>query len=200
MTGRSVEVLAADLNSKADISRVEDALKSDASITLLVNNARIGTFALTRLTYAVAPRFVARGTGTIINISSVAGIAPELLKGVYGGSEAYVLAFSLSLQHELAPKGIRIQTVLPGAISTEFWDVGGTPVSHLPFEIVMTADDLVDAALAGLDQRESIARGTGAALRRRRQGQRRRSVKSTMCRPSRSQERPSLAVREHWLW
>jgi short-subunit dehydrogenase len=155
-TGRSVEVLAADLNSKADISRVEDALKSDASITLLVNNARIGTFALTRLTYAVAPRFVARGTGTIINISSVAGIAPELLKGVYGGSEAYVLAFSLSLQHELAPKGIRIQTVLPGAISTEFWDVGGTPVSHLPFEIVMTADDLVDAALAGLDQRELV--------------------------------------------
>ncbi len=175
-TERSVEVLAADLNSKADLSRVEDALKSDSSITMLVNNAGIGTFApllesdankmeemiflnitaLTRLTYAVAPRFVARGTGTIINISSVAGIAPELLNGVYGGSKAYVLAFSLSLQHELAPKGIRVQTVLPGAISTEFWDAGGMPVSHLPSEIVMTADNLVDAALAGLDQRELV--------------------------------------------
>jgi len=91
-TERSVEVLTADLNCKADLSRVEDALKSDSSITMLVNNAGIGTFApllesdadkmeemiflnicaLTRLTYAVAPRFVARGTGTIINISSVA--------------------------------------------------------------------------------------------------------------------------------
>jgi uncharacterized protein len=173
-TERSVEVLAADLNSKADLSRVEDALKSDSSITMLVNNAGTGTFAplldcdankmeemiflnitaLTRLTYAVAPRFVARGTGTIINISSVAGIAPEFLNGVYGGSKAYVLAFSLSLQHELAPKGIRIQTVLPGAISVR--DVGGMPVSHSPSEIVMTADNLVDAALAGLDQSELV--------------------------------------------
>jgi short-subunit dehydrogenase len=44
-TERSVEVLAADLNSKADLSRVEDALKSDSSITMLVNNAGTGTFA-----------------------------------------------------------------------------------------------------------------------------------------------------------
>ena len=67
-----------------------------------------------------------------------------------------MLAFSLSLQHELAPKGLRIQAVLPGAISTEFWDVGGMPVSHLPSEVVMTAENLVDAALAGLDQSELV--------------------------------------------
>jgi uncharacterized protein len=175
-SNRSVEVLAADLNNKADLSRVEDALKQDSSITVLVNNAGIGTFAplldsnankmeemislnitaLTRLTYAAAPGFVARGTGTIINISSIVGIAPEILNGVYGGTKAYVLAFSLSLQHELAPKGIRIQAVLPGAIATEFWDVGGMPVSHLPPETVMTSENLVDAALAGLDQSELI--------------------------------------------
>jgi NAD(P)-dependent dehydrogenase (short-subunit alcohol dehydrogenase family) len=137
---KHLEVLAADLSRKADLSRVEDALKNDSSITMPVNNAGIGTFArlldsdankmediiflnITALSGSpmpFAPRFVARGTGTIINISSVAGIAPELLNGVYGGSKAYVLAFSLSLQHELALKGICIQTVLPGAISTEF--------------------------------------------------------------------------------
>ena len=175
-TKRSVEVLPADLNDKGDLARVEETLKKDASISMLVNNAGIGTFApllnsdvnkmdemislnvgaLTRLTYAVVPGFVARGTGTIINISSIVAISPETLNGVYGGSKAYVLAFSHSLQHELASKGIRIQAVLPGAIATDFWDAGGLPVHNLPSEIVMTSENLVDAALSGLDQGELV--------------------------------------------
>jgi short-subunit dehydrogenase len=175
-TKRAVEVLPADLSDPGDLARVEGVLKRDASITLLVNNAGIGTVApllnsdvdkmddmialnigaLTRLTYAVVPGLVARGAGTIINISSIVAIAPELLNGVYGGSKAYVLAFSHSLQHELAAKGIRIQAVLPGAIATDFWDLGGYPVSNFPPEFVMTTDDLVDAALSGLDQGELV--------------------------------------------
>ena len=175
-TKRSVEVLPADLNDKGDLARVEATLKNDASITLLVNNAGIGTFApllnsdvnkmeemislnvsaLTRLTYAAVPGFVARGTGTIINISSSVAISPETLNGVYGGSKAYVLAFSHSLQHELAPKGIRVQAVLPGVTATDFWDAGGLPVHNLPSELVMTTENLVDAALSGLDQGELV--------------------------------------------
>ena len=175
-TKRSVEVLPADLNDKGDLARVEATLKNDASITLLVNNAGFGTFApllnsdvnkmeemislnvsaLTRLTYAAVPGFVARGTGTIINISSIVAISPETLNGVYGGSKAYVLAFSHSLQHELASKGIRVQAVLPGATATNFWDAGGMPVHNLPSESVMTTENLVDAALSGLDQGELV--------------------------------------------
>ena len=175
-TRRSVEVLPADLSDKADLARVEEVLKKDASITLLVNNAGIGTFAplldsdvnkmdemislnvsaLTRLTYAVVPGLVARGTGTIINISSIVAISPETLNGVYGGSKAYVLAFSHSLQHELAPKGLRIHAVLPGATATDFWDIGGYPVSNFPAEFVMTTENLVDSALSGLDQGELV--------------------------------------------
>jgi hypothetical protein len=112
--------------------------------------------ALTRLTYAAVPGFVARQGGTIINIASIVGIAPEILNGVYGGTKAFVLAFSQSLQHELADKHVRIQAVLPGATATEFWEGAGTPVAHLPGEIVMQAQDMVDAALAGLDQGEAI--------------------------------------------
>jgi uncharacterized protein len=175
-TRRSVEVLRADLNDKTDLARVEEVLKKDASITLLVNNAGIGTFApllnsdvnkleemislnvtaLTRLTYAVVPGLVARGTGTIINMSSMVAISPETLNGVYGGSKAYVLSFSHSLQHELAPKGIRIQAVLPGAVATDFWDIGGHPVSNFPPEFVMSTEKLVDAALSGLDLGELV--------------------------------------------
>jgi short-subunit dehydrogenase len=110
--------------------------------------------ALMRLTYAAVPGFVARGGGTIINIASIVAIAPERLNGVYGATKAFVLAFSQSLKHELAEKNIRIQAVLPGATATEFWGIAGTPIEHLPNEIVMSAEDMVDASLAGLKQGE----------------------------------------------
>lgn len=175
-TGRSVDTIAADLGDSAGVAAVEARLRNDPSITVLVNNAGVGAVApllnsdvdkmdemirlnvgtLTRLTYAAAPGFVARGNGTIVNIASVVAIAPELLNGVYGASKAYVLAFSQSLQHELADKGVRIQAVLPGATATEFWAAAGRPVEQLPSEIVMTAADMVDAALAGLDQGEVV--------------------------------------------
>jgi len=175
-TGRSVKVLRADLNSKAELARVESTLREDPSITMLVNNAgtasaapllnadvekmedmiALNVTALTRLTYAAAPAFVARGTGTIINIASVLGIAPEILNGVYGASKAYVIAFSHSLQRELADKGVRIQAVLPGATATDIWEIAGRPIQDLPAEIVMSAEDMVDAALVGLDHGELV--------------------------------------------
>jgi hypothetical protein len=175
-TGRAVEILSADLNDDDDLRRVETVLRTNSAIAMLVNNAGIGgaaplvasdvdamdrmirlnVLALTRLTYAAAPAFVARGGGTIINIASIVAILPETLNGVYGGSKAFVLAFSQSLQHELAEKGVRVQAVLPGATATEFWDVAGLPVNNLPKEIVMAAPDLVDAALVGLDQGEVV--------------------------------------------
>lgn len=175
-TGRKVETVEADLTVRADLQRVEDILRTNAGISTLVNNAGVGATgplvssdvdkmddmislnvtALTRLTYAAAPGFVARGNGTIINISSIVAIAPEVLNGIYGGTKAFVLAFNHSLVHELADKGVRVQAVLPGATATEFWDIAGTPVHHLPQQIVMSADDLVDAALAGLDLGETV--------------------------------------------
>lgn len=175
-TGRTVEVFPADLNNVAQLAEVEAKLRQDASITLLVNNAGVGThrpllesdveamtrlielnvIALTRLTYAAVPGLVARGQGAVINIASIVGIAPELLNGVYGGSKAFVLAFSQSLHHELATQGIHIQAVLPGATATDFWATGGLPVENLPAQIVMGAEDLVDAALIGFDRGELV--------------------------------------------
>lgn len=175
-TGRNVEVVAADLKDKAELLRVEQILRSDASITLLVNNAGVGAVmpllgspvddmedmiglnitALTRLAYAVVPGFVARGAGTVVNISSIVAIAPEILNGVYGGTKAFVLGLSQSMHRELADKGIRIQAVLPGATATDFWSEAGNPVENLPQEIVMSAEDMVDAALVGLERGEVV--------------------------------------------
>ena len=173
-TGRKVEVLVSDLSVPADVARVERVLRDDPRVTVLVNNAGLGAVAplldtdademsrmislnvdaLMRLTHAVAPAFVSRRSGTIINVASIVAVGPEILNGVYGATKAFVLAFSQSLRKELADKGVRVQVVLPGATATGFWSIAGRPVEHLPQEIVMSVDDLVDAALAGLDQGE----------------------------------------------
>ncbi|MDP9896050.1 short-subunit dehydrogenase [Variovorax boronicumulans] len=175
-TGRKIETIAADLTDKKDIARVEAAIRTNRELTLLVNNAGVGATApllasdiekmeemiainvnaLTRLTYAAVPGFVARGAGTLVNIASIVAVSPETLNGVYGGSKAFVLALSQSLQHEVGDKGVRVQAVLPGATATEFWGIAGLPVQHLPSAIVMSAEDMVDAALAGLDQGEKV--------------------------------------------
>jgi short-subunit dehydrogenase len=99
---------------------------------------------------------VKRGAGIIINLASIVAVAPERLNGVYGGTKAYVLAFSQSLRHELANTGVKVQVVLPGATATDMWRKAGKPVEDLPQEIVMSADDMVDAALVGLDQGEFV--------------------------------------------
>ena len=175
-TGRDIDILAADLTNSGDLARLEKILREDARVTLLVNNAGLGATAallkseiadmqriialnveaLTRLTYASVPAFVSRGTGTIINIASIVAISPETLNGVYGGTKAFVVAFSQSLRQELAHTGVKVQVVLPGATATDFWRKAGKPVEELPHEIVMSAEDMVDAALVGLDQGEFV--------------------------------------------
>ena len=175
-TGRAVETVVADLNNKADLARVEAILRNNPSLTLLINNAgvaattsllesdveamndmiRLNVVALTRLTYAAAPAFVARGGGTIINISSVAGINAERVNGVYSAGKAFVLTLSRSLNQELAGKGVRVQAVLPGVTATGIWDKAGVPLHQLPAATVMSMEDMVDAALTGLDQGEVI--------------------------------------------
>jgi len=175
-TGSHVDILAADLTNSNDVAKLEQFLREDSRITLLVNNAGVAATApllnsdvaamsqmialnveaLTRLTYAIVPALVKRGTGTIINIGSIVAIAPEVLNGVYGGTKAFVLAFSQSLRKELANTGVKVQVVLPGATATDLWKKAGKPVEELPKEIVMSAEDMVNAALAGLDQGEFV--------------------------------------------
>jgi uncharacterized protein len=104
----------------------------------------------------VIPGFVARGRGTLINISSALALAPEWFNGSYSGTKAYLLNLSLRLQQEVAGKGVRVQGVLPGATRTAIWEKAGTDTAALPPGIVMDVDDTVDAALVGLDRGESV--------------------------------------------
>lgn len=170
----AVEVLQADLTNQTDLATVETRLRDDTRIHILINNAgmaqsggfvqqtadgieRLVTLnitALTRLAAAVAPRFVQSGTGAIINISSVVGLAPEFGMSVYGATKAYVLFLSQGLSLELSSKGVYVQAVLPAATRTEIWEHAGIDINTLTE--VMEVGDLVDAALVGFDRRELV--------------------------------------------
>ncbi|CAA9281061.1 MAG: Gluconate 5-dehydrogenase [uncultured Acetobacteraceae bacterium] len=175
-TGRRIEVLPADLTDAADLSRVEARLRADAAIAMLVNNAgmsasgtlatadldrletmvRLNTIAPMRLAAAAVSGFLDRGAGTVINIASVLALAPELFNGVYSGTKAFVLNLSQSMQQEVGGKGIRVQAVLPGATRTEIWERAGVDMEEFPDGMLMGVEELVDAALAGLDQGETV--------------------------------------------
>jgi short-subunit dehydrogenase len=176
VTGRTVEVLPADLTKPAELAAVEARLASDPTITMLVNNAGISLngglldksaaelerliavniTAPTVLAAAAAKVFARRKGGAIINIASVLALAPEILEGAYSGSKAYLLNLSLKLALDLKDAGVRVQAVLPGATRTEIWERSGKDVDALPPGTVMDVDDLVDAALVGFDKGEVV--------------------------------------------
>lgn len=175
-TGVKIETLQADLTEKGDLAKVEKRLAEDESITQLVNNAGmaaagnmldgdidkfeqmilLNVMAPTRLAKAAAVAFAARKTGTIINIASVLALAPEMFGGVYSGTKAFILNLTQSLAVELAPHGVTVQAVLPGATRTEIWERAGHDVNALPAEMVMDVDEMVDAAIKGFDLGEPV--------------------------------------------
>ena len=170
-----VHVLEADLADAGDLSKVSRQIGSDASVTLLVNNAgtssvepvaqasvetltnliALNVTALTLLTKSVLPGFIERNAGTIVNIGSVVGFTGYSWVPVYGGTKAYVLNFTQGLQQQLAETAIRFQYVAPAATASEIWDVMGVPVSSVE-AVLMNTEACVDAALKGLDAGEFI--------------------------------------------
>ncbi|TWE05259.1 hypothetical protein FB481_1076 [Pseudomonas sp. AG1028] len=172
--GVAVDILRADLSQADDTRLVEKRLREDARIGVLINNAGIAqsgrfveqagdaierlitlnTTALARLANAIAPRLAQAGGGSIVNIGSVVGLAPELGMTVYGASKAFVLFLSQGLSLELNPKGVYVQAVLPAATRTEIWERAGIDISAIPE--LMDVNELVDAALVGFDKREAV--------------------------------------------
>jgi len=149
-------------------------------LTMLVNNAGVAHYmpfielpankamellhvkvvAPTMLARAAAPGMVARGEGTIINVSGMlafSGPAPieklPLRRAVYTGTLAHIVALSQALHEELKSHGLRIQALCPGVVATEFHERQGLDLSAVPR---MSADDVVTASLRGLAMGEVI--------------------------------------------
>jgi dehydrogenase/reductase SDR family protein 4 len=102
-----------------------------------------------RLTQALAPAMVAQGSGSIVNIASVAGLRPQYHSLLYSMTKAALIMMTQSYALELGPSGVRVNAIAPGLIQTQlseyYWKdaerredfIGGQPVRHLgqPVEI-----------------------------------------------------------------
>ena len=168
----AVQVLVADLTSTADLQSVESRMAGDAALTLLVNNAGFGTtgrfaeldpdrdeaeirlnvVALSRLTRAALPGMIARGAGSIINVSSVSAMLPGPYHATYGATKAFVNSFTEALHEELRGTGVRVQALCPGFTRTEFQDRAGVTARSVPAFAWMSPEYVVERSLAALER------------------------------------------------
>jgi len=161
-----VEVLSADLTDRAGQGLVEARLAdADDPVDVLVNNAGFGLkqhfvggsrddeqamleiliTAPMRLTHAALPGMVQRGTGSIINVSSVAG---WISAGTYSAAKAWMTTFTEGLAAELHGTGVTATAACPGFVNTEFHDRSGIHKPNLPSMFWLDVDDVVAKAVA----------------------------------------------------
>ncbi|WP_426245827.1 SDR family NAD(P)-dependent oxidoreductase [Nocardioides sp. LHG3406-4] len=175
-TGRTIDVLAADLTTREGIRAVEDRILGDGNLNFLVNNAGDGLFgplsaadpdtlerlvalnvsAFTRIAAAAAKAFVDRGEAAIVNIGSALALNIMPISAAYSATKSYVITFTQGLAQEFADSPVQVQAVLPGGLATGFWNGSGLELDQLPSEIIMAPADAAAAGLAGLDAGELI--------------------------------------------
>ncbi len=172
-----VEALVADLCELADIERVEKHITEITNLDLLVNNAGFGDpgnfaenslaqtqalinlhiIATTRLSHAALPTMIARHSGAIINVSSIASFIPNPpIEIIYCATKAYLNTFSEGLQAQLQLQGaqVRIQALCPGFTFTEFHDNSAYESqqikTRIPKWLWMSAEEVVEKSLQNL--------------------------------------------------
>lgn len=174
--GHSVEILDRDLTRADQLRDVEERIRGQATLELLVNNAGFGTagafaeldpdheeeeirlnvIALARLTRAALPVMIERGSGSIVNVSSVVAFQPDPYNATYGATKAFVNSFTEALHEELRGTGVKVQALCPGATRTEFQHSAGLDTSKVPSFAWQSAEEVVEASLAGLQKGELV--------------------------------------------
>ena len=173
------EVCVADLANPDDVARLEQRIARIDTVEMLVNNAGFGTAgrfaevdiapqadmiqvhvtATVRLTRAALSGMVARGTGSVINVASVAGFLTSGGSVTYCATKAYLISFSQSLDAELRDRGVRIQALCPGFTYTEFHDTAEMENFHrsdVPRFLWLSAQYVVDTSLRALKKRSAV--------------------------------------------
>ena len=159
--GVEVEVIQADLSRDEDIRRIELRLQNiSRPIEVLINNAGFGinksftasdiaeeialldvlVTAPMRLMHAVLPGMKDRDSGTIINVSSVAG---WIAGGTYSAAKSYLTVLSESLHTELKATNVRVHALCPGFTRTEFHQRGNMKMGGLPKWFWLSAEQVV---------------------------------------------------------
>jgi short-subunit dehydrogenase len=96
----------------------------DAEVVRLIRTNLVAPIELTR---AVLPAMLARGTGTLVFVTSIAGRVGVAEEAVYAATKGGLDAFAESLRYELGGTGVRVGVVIPGVIDTPFFERRGRP-------------------------------------------------------------------------
>lgn len=176
--GTKSVVLAADLTEDDDLRKVEERIALAGDLELVVNNAGFGTrglffeadvdeqdrmhrlhvLAAVRLCHAALAGMVARGKGSIVNVSSVAAFGQSPGNASYCATKAWMNSFTEGLHLDLAAAGssVQVQALCPGYTLTEFHDTSGIGRDRVPTGWWMSAEDMVDASFSGIARRKLI--------------------------------------------
>lgn len=142
--GKNATALEADLSCDAGIARLVETI-GERPVDALVANAGIGrghafldqpraavrAVIDTNVTYTIllvheiAARMLARGSGRILIVGSIAGYLPGPFEAIYNGSKAFVNSFSLALREELRGSGVSVTCLQPGPTDTEYFRRAG---------------------------------------------------------------------------
>jgi len=178
LTNVAVQTVVADLSTDEGIDTVAKVCASQP-VTMLVNNAGVAHYmpiaqlpadkarelvhvrvvAPTMLIRASVPGMLARGEGTIINVSGMIAFSGPAIqaqlprRAVYAGTLAHLVAMTQVLHEELKSEGLRVQVLCPGVVATEFHERQGLDLSAVPR---MSAEDVVTASLRGLEHGEVV--------------------------------------------
>lgn len=170
----AVEVLAVDLTQPTGMCVVEEKIASAENLQLVVNNAGFGSrglfhtisiekqelmhrlhvIATMRLSHAALRRMAIQRSGSIVNVSSVAGFLQGPSNVSYCATKAWMNSFTEGLYLELrrARLPIKVQALCPGFTHSEFHDTMGMDRGVVPKNWWMTSEDVVDASLRGLER------------------------------------------------
>lgn len=169
--GVRVKVESADLSSEAGVERVVERVRETEPLSMLVNNAgfstaarfveadlesqlrmiRVHNLAAVRLVHAALPGMLACGRGSIINVSSMAGLVPAPYNAIYDATKAFLVLFSEGLYQELQGTGVRVQALCPGYTHTGFHAAIGVD-RKIPEPFWLTPEEVVNASLSALEK------------------------------------------------
>ncbi len=167
LAGRCAFIAGDAADPKVAEAAVALALREFGRIDILVNNAGLGNYkALVDTTVeeydelmnsnmrssflftrAVAPHLIARRGGSVVFISSVAGLAGAANETVYSASKFAQVGFAQAVDEELRPYGIKVCALCPGGIKTEFAVGRGRKAEDVAKSPMMEACDVADAVV-----------------------------------------------------
>ncbi len=182
--GVSSQVVLAELSDPEGVARLETRIAATPALSMLVNNAgyttvldfeqedrdeqerlvRVHVVAPLRLMHAAIPVMRARGGGSIINVSSVAGFLVGPGSATYCATKACLTNLTETLHIELRGSGIRLQALCPGFTVTDFHRRAGFDTGGEFFRGFMNVDDVVGISLKDL-KRGKVVSVPGARYR-----------------------------------